>query len=81
MNLIISILIGGLASWLAGTFMKGEGYGALINILLGLIGGTVGTFVISLLGFSAGGGFLPRIITSVLGAVLVIWVYRKWIKN
>lgn len=81
MNIITSILIGGLAGWLAGTFMKGDGYGALMNILLGLLGGAVGTFVISLLGFSASDGVVPRIITSVLGAVLVIWVYRKWIKN
>jgi uncharacterized membrane protein YeaQ/YmgE (transglycosylase-associated protein family) len=81
MNFIISIIIGGVAGWLAGKFMKGEGYGAILNIILGLIGGSIGSFVFSLLGFRAGEGFIPQVITSAVGAVLLIWVYRKWIKS
>ena len=50
MDIIISILIAGAAGWFAGRLMKGE-YSALINIILGLIGGVVGAFIFELLGF------------------------------
>ena len=76
MNFIISILIAGAAGWLAGKFMNGE-YGAVLSIILGLVGGAVGSFLFSLLGFESGGGLIPSIIVSVVGAVFVIWLYRK----
>ena len=37
MGIIWSLIIGGVAGWLAGTIMKGEGYGVLVNILLGIV--------------------------------------------
>jgi|GEM_PF-1552230 len=45
MGIIWSLIIGGVTGWLAGQFMKGSGYGVLINILLGLVGGFVGNLV------------------------------------
>lgn len=80
MNIILSVIIGGISGWLAGKLIKGEGYGTVVNIILGLVGGAFGTFVISLLGFSSGDGFVPRIITAVIGATLIIWIYKKWVK-
>lgn len=80
MNIILSVIIGGISCWLAGKLIKGEGYGTVVNIILGLVGGAFGTFVISLLGFSSGDGFVPRIITAVIGATLIIWIYKKWVK-
>ena len=38
MNLLWSLIIGGVAGWLAGKLMKGDGYGLVVNILLGLVG-------------------------------------------
>ena len=40
--MLYTILIGALAGWLAGKIMKGGGFGALKNILLGIVGGFVG---------------------------------------
>jgi uncharacterized membrane protein YeaQ/YmgE (transglycosylase-associated protein family) len=79
-NLIISILVAGAAGWFAGQLMKGE-YGAVLSIILGLVGGAVGSFLFSVLGFSASGGLIPQLIVSVIGAVVVIWAYRKFIKR
>ncbi len=79
MDIIISILIAGAAGWFAGRLMKGE-YSALINIILGLIGGVVGSFIFELLGFESG-GLIARIIIATVGAVIVIWLYRKFVKE
>lgn len=79
MNLIISIVVAGIAGWFAGQLMKGE-YGTLLSILLGLIGGAVGSFLFSILGFRSSGGLIPQLIVSVIGAVVVIWAYRRFIK-
>lgn len=74
MSLLYFILIGAAAGWLAGQIMKGGGYGALINIVLGIIGGAVGGWLFGELGISAGGGVVGSLITATVGAVVVIFV-------
>lgn len=75
MGIIWSLIVGGVAGWLAGQFMKGSGYGLLVNIILGLIGGFVGDLVFGLVGLDAT-NLLGRIICATVGAVLVIVVAR-----
>ena len=45
MGLLYSLLIGAIAGWLAGKIMKGGGFGLLINIILGIVGGAVGNWL------------------------------------
>ena len=75
MSIIWSLIIGGVAGWLAGQFMKGRGYGLWMNILLGLVGGFVGSLVFGLLGLDAT-NTIGRIICATVGAVLVIVLAR-----
>ena len=56
MGLIIWIVVGLIAGWLAGQVMKGGGYGVLVDIILGILGGVVGGWVFGLLGIWPGGG-------------------------
>jgi len=72
-ELIIFLAIGALAGWLAGTIMKGGGFGLLGNIVVGIVGSIVGGFVFGLLGISAG-GLIGSIITATAGAVLLLFV-------
>jgi uncharacterized membrane protein YeaQ/YmgE (transglycosylase-associated protein family) len=72
-NVIWFIIIGIIAGWLAGTFMKGSGFGLLGDLVLGVIGAVVGGFVLGLLGFTAT-GLLGQLITATIGAVLFIGV-------
>ena len=53
-GLVIFLVIGALAGWLAGMLMKGGGFGLLGNIVVGIIGAVIGGFVFGLLGISAG---------------------------
>jgi uncharacterized membrane protein YeaQ/YmgE (transglycosylase-associated protein family) len=78
MGFIASIVIGLLAGWLAGLLMKGGGYGIIGDLALGLVGSIVGGWLGSLLlGVDLTSGFnLTTLVTSIVGAVLVVVVYR-----
>ena len=63
MNFIWYILIGILAGYFAGKIMRGGGFGLLVNLLLGIIGGVLGGWVFALLGLAAT-GIIGSLITS-----------------
>ncbi len=75
MNVIISILIGAVAGWLAGVIMKSKSSAVLKNIILGIVGGFVGGWLLGILGFSTS-GWIGSIITSTIGAVVLIFIGR-----
>jgi uncharacterized membrane protein YeaQ/YmgE (transglycosylase-associated protein family) len=50
-GLIWAVIVGLIAGWLAGKVMKGGGYGVLMDIVLGIVGGVIGRFVFGLLGY------------------------------
>ncbi len=73
MNLIWYILIGMLAGYLAGKIMRGGGFGLLTNLLLGIVGGVLGGWVFSLLGFQTT-SIIGNLATSTVGAILLLWI-------
>jgi uncharacterized membrane protein YeaQ/YmgE (transglycosylase-associated protein family) len=75
--MIWSIVISGIAGWLAGLIMKGNSFGIIINVILGLLGGAIGNWVFNILGFEHGDQLVPRIITSLVGAIILIWIFSK----
>ena len=76
MEFVWFILIGLVAGWLAGQFVKGGGFGVIGDIIVGVLGALLGGFLFSSLGMSSGGGLLGAIIVATLGAVLLIFVLR-----
>ena len=76
MTFIYFIIIGAIAGWLAGKIMKGGGFGLLMNMVLGIIGGVVGGWVFGLFGLSTDGGLIGSLLTSVAGAVIILYVGR-----
>ena len=75
-GLIFTLLIWAVIGWLAGQIMRGSGYGALGDILLGLVGGLVGGLVVNLLNINLGGGLIGTIIVGVVGSIIVIAIGR-----
>ena len=71
-GLIIFLAIGAVAGWLAGTLMKGGGFGLVGNIAVGIVGAVIGGFVFDLLGISAG-GLIGSIITATAGAAILLF--------
>ena len=73
MGIIIMLVIGGVAGWLAGLIMKGKGAGLLINLVVGVIGAFVGGFLFRLVGLSAH-GFIGSLITATVGAIVLLFI-------
>ncbi|HEX2905589.1 MAG TPA: hypothetical protein VHO69_01920 [Phototrophicaceae bacterium] len=77
-GLLIALLVWMLAGMFAGRLLRGRGYGPLGDILLGLIGGAVGSFVLRLVGL----GWVDNIVlvgdvlVGVIGAVIVVYLVR-----
>jgi uncharacterized membrane protein YeaQ/YmgE (transglycosylase-associated protein family) len=78
MGFFASIVIGVIAGWLTGKLMKGGGYGFWGDLGLGLVGALVGGWLSSiLLGVDLTSGFnLTTLVVSVIGAVVVVLIYR-----
>jgi uncharacterized membrane protein YeaQ/YmgE (transglycosylase-associated protein family) len=72
---IAAIVVGGIAGWLAEQFMKSD-MGLLMNIVLGIVGAAVASWLFSLLGFSFGPGWVGYLIAGFIGAVILIFVVR-----
>ena len=71
--LLIFLFIGAVAGWLAGTLMKGGGFGLLGNIVVGILGAIVGGWVFGAMGVSFG-GILGSIIAATVGAVILLFI-------
>ncbi|PYQ26698.1 MAG: GlsB/YeaQ/YmgE family stress response membrane protein [Acidobacteria bacterium] len=76
MALLWFIIIGAIAGWLAGQFMRGNGFGLLGDIIVGVIGAFLGGYVFRKVGVELGGGLLGSLIVAFVGAVLLLFVVR-----
>jgi uncharacterized membrane protein YeaQ/YmgE (transglycosylase-associated protein family) len=78
MSIIAWIVLGLIAGWLAGMFMKGGGYGIVGDIVLGILGAIVGGWLTGLLlGRDMMTGFnIESLIVAVIGAVVLIAISR-----
>ncbi|RQT12637.1 GlsB/YeaQ/YmgE family stress response membrane protein [Burkholderia contaminans] len=74
-GLIIWLVIGAIAGWLAGVLVKGGGFGLLIDIVVGILGAVIGGWLAGLLG-SGISGILGSIVIALIGAVILLLVIR-----
>ena len=76
MNLLIWILLGALAGWIAGLIMK-SGRNWLVNVVVGVLGAAVGGFVASALGMGGITGLnLYSLMVAVAGACLLLGLFN-----
>lgn len=73
MNFLWYILIGAAAGCIAGKLSRGEGYGCLLNIIVGIVGGVLGGWVFGLFGLSTS-SIVGNLIMSVVGALIFLWI-------
>jgi len=71
-GLIAWLVVGLIAGWLAGKFMKGGGYGVVGDIVLGIIGAFVGGFIFSILLPGSSAGLIGSIVVAFIGAAVIL---------
>ncbi len=74
--LVIWLLIGAIAGWLAGQIMKGGGFGLVGDIIVGIVGAFIAGELFPRLGIELGGGLVGVIIAAAIGACLLLFVLR-----
>lgn len=72
---ILTIILGAIAGWIAEKIMKGN-HGLLTNIILGILGALIGNWLFRLLFDSTAGGVIGQLIVAVIGACILIGLYR-----
>ena len=76
-GIIAWVIIGIIAGWLTGKIMSGGGYGAIMDMVVGLVGALVGGFIMShLFGAAGSGGWIYSILVAVFGAVILTFLLR-----
>lgn len=76
MGVLLAVIIGAVAGWLAGLIMKSNTGGVLFNIILGIVGGFVGNWLFVQLNVSTEPTILGELITATVGAVILILIAR-----
>ena len=70
-----AIIVGGIAGWLAGRVMRGGGFGVLVNVIIGIVGGVLGNWLISILPFFSflqSWGVIGSILIGFIGAAIIL---------
>ena len=75
-SLIVIILVGVIAGWLAGQIVQGTGFGLINDLVIGVIGAFIGGWLLPRLGVHLGYGTLAAIANATIGAILLLLVLR-----
>ena len=71
-SIIITLIVGAIAGWLAGQIVRGFGFGLLWNIVIGIVGAFIGVWLLTTLHVVPFAGFLGSIINATIGAVVLL---------
>jgi uncharacterized membrane protein YeaQ/YmgE (transglycosylase-associated protein family) len=75
-SLLVILLIGAIAGWLAGQIVQGTGYGLIGDIVIGIIGAFIASLLFPSLGIHLGVGIVGEIVSATIGAVILLVVMR-----
>jgi len=73
-SIIIMLIVGAIAGWLAGQIVRGFGYGLMWNIIIGIIGAFIGVWLLTQLGVVPFAGFIGSIVNATIGAVALLFI-------
>jgi uncharacterized membrane protein YeaQ/YmgE (transglycosylase-associated protein family) len=74
--LIIWLVVGAIAGWLAGQVVRGGGFGLVGDIVVGIIGAVIAGWLLPRLGIVIGSGIIAAIIDAFIGAVILLLILR-----
>lgn len=71
-SILVFLVVGAVAGWLAGQIVKGHGFGLVGNIVVGIVGAFIAGWLLPTIGLSIGGGIIAAIINALVGAVILL---------
>jgi uncharacterized membrane protein YeaQ/YmgE (transglycosylase-associated protein family) len=75
-GILVILVVGLVAGWLAGKIVRGTGFGLIADICIGIVGALIGNWLLTHLNIQIGTGMVHAIITATIGAVLLLVVLR-----
>ncbi len=75
-SVLVIIVVGVVAGWLAGQIMRGSGYGLVGDLVVGVIGSFIGEWLLPQLGLHLGSGLVALIIDATIGALVLLFILR-----
>ena len=79
-SLLVILLVGIVAGWLAGKIVRGSGFGLLGDLVIGVVGAFIASLLFPRLGIQLGTGLISEIVFSALGAIillLIVGLFRR----
>ncbi len=74
-SIVVFLIVGAIAGWLAGLIVKGRGFGLVGNIVVGILGAVLAGWLLPLAGLGLGlGGIFGSIVYALIGAVILLFV-------
>jgi len=87
-SLLVILVVGLVAGWLAGQVMRGSGFGLIADLIVGLLGAFIGDWLLPRLNIHLGVGIVALVINAFIGAIVLLlilrlvgggrWGYRRW---
>jgi uncharacterized membrane protein YeaQ/YmgE (transglycosylase-associated protein family) len=75
-GIIIWLIVGAIAGWLAGMVVKGGGFGLIGDIIVGIVGAVIAGWLLPQIGIVIGSGIIAAIIDAFIGAVILLIILR-----
>jgi uncharacterized membrane protein YeaQ/YmgE (transglycosylase-associated protein family) len=75
-SLVVIIIVGIVAGWLAGNIVSGGGYGLIGDLIIGIIGAFIGDRLVPRLGIHLGTGMVALVVNATLGAIVLLIILR-----
>ncbi|HYL32931.1 MAG TPA: GlsB/YeaQ/YmgE family stress response membrane protein [Stellaceae bacterium] len=75
-GIIVLLLVGLVAGWLAGQIVRGRGFGLIGDLVVGVVGAFIGSWIFGALGIFVGMGLIGAVISATIGAVILVAIIR-----
>jgi uncharacterized membrane protein YeaQ/YmgE (transglycosylase-associated protein family) len=75
-SLLIILVIGVIAGWLAGQIVQGTGFGIVGDLIIGILGAFIGSWLLPQLGIHLGAGIIAAIVNATIGAVILLLIIK-----
>ena len=75
-SLLIILLVGVVAGWLAGQIVQGTGFGIVGDLVIGILGAFIGSWLLPQIGVHLGSGIVAAIVNATIGALILLLIIR-----